>query len=527
MDLPEGEVVGVLYETYRKKLSRARRVRRFLSLIPDPDFRAYALDKVSAQLQDRAVNILDRLLSLIHASPEHPNGPPVSLDDVVRECASRGIDFHITNNIHDPESLSFVRNARPDLGVIYGTRILKPELFTIPDRGSINIHKHKVPEYRGGGAPGLWELRDGQAEMSVTVHRVVSDVDAGAILGERTFPIEKFDTLHSVGLKADLLGVDLLIDVLRAESRGCSTDKPQPSGGKVYKGFAPHQVFAIERSIRAGRAAYKPTRGRPRLKLALRTLTYPALFFRNRRRRRQKKFPVLILYHHLITDKPKFMGLPTEQFAKQVRYLKKHYRIASLPEALDALRKGEVEVPTVVLTFDDGYAENFLGLRAVAEAENIPVTIFVCTQKVSETSEFQHDLDINESGFPALNWEQVRYFDRHCITIGSHTRNHLDCGTTDQEMLADEIVGSLEDLRRELDHDVEIFAFPKGHRQHMSEPAVRLAKETYPYIFSAYGGVNYGPIMPPCELYRCSHTESLWELELLLQSVLEFGGKHP
>src|SRR5439155_12896448 len=105
---------------------------------------------------------------------------------------------------------------------------------------------------------------------------------------------------------------------------------------------------------------------------------------------------------------------------RHIRFLKEYYRIASLPEALEMVKKGEVAAPTVVLTFDDGYAENFLGLRAVIEAEGIPVTLFVCTRHVAERSEFQHDLERGEQGFPALSWDELRYFDKHGVCIASH-----------------------------------------------------------------------------------------------------------
>jgi peptidoglycan/xylan/chitin deacetylase (PgdA/CDA1 family) len=186
------------------------------------------------------------------------------------------------------------------------------------------------------------------------------------------------------------------------------------------------------------------------------------------------------------------------------------------------LKKGEVNAPTVVLTFDDGYAENFLGLRAVIEAENIPITLFVCTRHVTEESEFQHDIDDGEHGFPALSWDAIRYFDKHDVCIASHTRTHFDCGSTDEEKLLDEISGSLEDLRRELGHDVYYFSFPKGHPKNMSEQARRIASQRYPYVFSACGGVNRGPLPPDTIIKRCSQPESLWELELMLQSILEF-----
>jgi peptidoglycan/xylan/chitin deacetylase (PgdA/CDA1 family) len=521
-DLPELRVAGVLYEQNQKRLPLGKRLKRFFTLLPDRQFRAYVGHKLAAKVADRLTGMRDRLLRWAHAGPAHPNGQPVSLGELAQACEAAGIRFHVTDNIHAPASLDFVRGLHADLGVIYSTRILKPELFTIPARGSINIHKQQLPDYRGGGPPGIWALRDGRATTSVTVHRVLKEVDAGAVLGERTFTIDPYDTLASVRLKADLLANDLLIDVLRAESQGRAEAVPQPAGGQVFKGFKPHQLFAIEQEVRRRRPAFQPQRQRPAYKLLLRTLLYPALLVRNQLRRRRQNFPVVILFHHLISDKPKQMGLSTDQFARQVRYLKKHYRIAALPEALEDLRRGKVSAPTVVLTFDDGYAENFLCLRAVAEAEDVPVTLFVCTRKVTEQAGFDHDLVRGEVGFPALGWDQVRYLERHNVTIGSHTRTHFDCDSSDADLLTDELAGSREDLCRDLGHYVPYFAFPRGHPVNMSATAVDAAKGLYPYIFSACGGVNWVVPSLPGELYRCSQPDSLWELELLLQSVLEF-----
>ncbi|HEX7316914.1 MAG TPA: polysaccharide deacetylase family protein [Pyrinomonadaceae bacterium] len=521
-DLPEVEVCGVLYEPARGALPLGRRLKRVKKYLRDPDFIRFAAHKAAARAGRAGGRVLTRLLHAAHATQGSPNPPAATVEEFAAECEGRGLRFHIARDIHDEASLAFVSSLRPDLGVVYGTRILKPQLFTLPHLGSINIHKHKVPDYRGSGAPGLWELRDDRPEQTVTVHRVTKEVDAGAVLCERSFPIGPLDTLTSIGLKADMIGDECLVEAIRAESLGRPAERPQPRAGTVYKGFQPHQVWAVERTIQRKRPAFRPERGRPLSKLAARTLAYPALYFRNRRRAREKSFPVVILYHHLIADRECLLGMPTENFVRQVRFLKEHYRVASLPEALAMLEKGEVEQPTVVLTFDDGYAENFLTLRAVAEAEDVPVAYFVCTRHVEERTGFQHDLDRGEVGFPAHDWEQVRYFDRHNVIIGSHTRTHFDCGATDEPRLRDEIVGSLEDLRRQLGHDVPYFAFPKGCPHNMSQPARDIAAATYPYVFSAHGGVNHAPLTPGAQLKRIPLPQSLLELELSLQSVLEF-----
>ncbi len=482
---------------------------------------AFACDKATAALKRRLASGFDAVLRFVHAAPPDPNGVPPSLDAVAARWLSRGVQFYVTSDVHGADSLDYVRHLEPDIGLIYATRILKPSLFTIPRRGSINIHKHKVPDYRGSGAPGLWEMRDGCPTQTVTVHRVVSEVDAGPVLGERTFPIEPFDTLESVQLKCDVLGVDLLVDVLRDEHLGRTVEQAQPGGGCVYKGWQPHQVHALERAIRASRRRWQPKYSRPPAKLLARVLLFPLLAVRNHQRRRARRFPVVILFHHVVCDRPKYMGIPTVQYARHVRYLKRHYRIVSISEAVRLLERGEVDVPTVVLTLDDGYADNLMGLRAVAELERVPVTVCVCTRHVSDRSELAHDVTRNELGFVSMGWSDVRFLDRHGVTIASHTRTHFNCGSNDGVMLAGEIAESKRELESELGHAVDVFAFPKGRRENISPLAEEIAMRNYAVVMSAAGGTNVGPMRPPMHLRRCSHPDSLLELEMQLQEILD------
>ena len=216
------------------------------------------------------------------------------------------------------------------------------------------------------------------------------------------------------------------------------------------------------------------------------------------------------------------MGLSTDQFLRQVKFLKKHYRIASLPEAIEMLREGRVPAPTVVLTFDDGYEVNHLGLRAVIDSEEIPVTLFVCTKNVEEHRPFGHDLKRGEVGFFPLTWDHLKDFERQGSTIGSHTRTHFDCGSTDECVLRSEIVGAQADLRCHLGHDVPYFSFPWGYPKNMSSAALTIASETYPYLFAAYGGFNEVRNGASVVFKRVSWPESLLELELSLQGLLDF-----
>jgi peptidoglycan/xylan/chitin deacetylase (PgdA/CDA1 family) len=520
LDLPEITIAGVLYETPRPALPFAKRVRRAIGLLTDVHFVGFVFDQFLASVFRRLRTALDSGLRLLHAGPREPNGPALTLDRLVAKWTDRA-PFHVTNDIHGPASLDFARQVDADLGLIYATRILKPVLFGTPRRGSINIHKHKLPDYRGSGASGLWELRDNCDCQTVTVHRVVEAVDAGAIVGERTFRIEPFDTLQSIQLKADVIGADLIVDVLRDEHLGRVVERPQPPGGQLHKGWARHRIYWIERAICRARPRWRPGLSRPVGKLIARLLLLPAAAVRNWKWRRAKRFPIVVLFHHLTCDRPKFMAIPTAEFARHVRYLKRHYRIVSLQDAIGLLRQGDVAMPTVVLTFDDGYADNLLGLRAVAELERVPVTICVCTEHVSDRSELAHDIARGERGFRSMGWEDVLFLQRRGFTIASHTRTHFDCGHGDLRTLADEIAGSKRDLESVLGQPMEIFAFPKGRPANMSPLACELAVQHYPVVMSASGGANFGPMAPPIHLQRSFHPDTLLELELQVQQLLD------
>ena len=53
-------------------------------------------------------------------------------------------------NYQAEEAMGLMRAAEADLGIVWGTNILKECVFRIPRLGSINIHQGLTPYYRGG-----------------------------------------------------------------------------------------------------------------------------------------------------------------------------------------------------------------------------------------------------------------------------------------------------------------------------------------------------------------------------------------
>jgi len=441
-------------------------------------------------------------------------------------CAANQVELFISPDIHAEPALEFVRSLNADLGLVFGTKILKPALFEIPKQGSINIHKRKVPDYRGGGAVGLWELLDDQKEIGVTVHRVEAKVDVGAVFRSALIPIEPFDDLESLALKADVLGSDLIVATIRDFANGTVTETPQIGPSKYFRKPTDEDLLQMKKKLAAQRQGYGSPFRRPALELLLKSLLYAApLTLRNWRRRWQGDFPVMILRHHLVSDRPHRSGVSTVYFLRQVNYLLRHYRVVSLSDAVELVRKGGVKMPTVAITFDDGYADNFVSLRAVTEETGLPIGYFISTEHISSGREFAQEQMANKQGFSPNTWEQIEFLRRCGYEIGSHTRSHADCGSADEEFLRREIVGSAEDIRQKLGPTAN-FSFPLGLPQNISAPAAAIACASYKNVFSAYGGENLQADHRRI-LKRANFPHTVWELELQLQSVLTGDVKEP
>lgn len=99
---------------------------------------------------------------------------------------------------------------------------------------------------------------------------------------------------------------------------------------------------------------------------------------------------LIILAYHGFTETnssgaENYLGLhiDKEAFRRQIKYLKKNYKIITLYEAIDIIKnKKEFPKNTVVLTADDGYQSNYTLAYPVLKELSVPMTIFITTNFV-------------------------------------------------------------------------------------------------------------------------------------------------
>ena len=461
--------------------------------------------------------LLRAALWWIHGCPpEIPHRHPFTVSTLEGKCASMGWPCLQASSFDQQSVCDFIRRNGPALMIQLGPPGPVTPPAILPAFGLIRVRKGTLEH--GAAIP--------QSATQLLVEYIARDARFAANLASVTLPSQFNDGPVGFTLKADLLGCDLILEALAsAVNRGgipAAEDVSQWTRlilSPYLEQLPPHARDGWGREPRAY--------CRPLWRLVLETmlLCSPLIVCRNWIRRLRRRYPVLIVAHHLVSDRRHRLGISTEKFWRQVRFLQDHYHIVGLSEAVALMNSGSVASPTVSLTFDDGYADNFVSLRAVADEAEIPVSLFITTEPVSRHTEFQHDVLNGELGALPLTWDQIRYWCTRGAEFGSHTRTHLDCGSADPNRLQDEILGARKELERRLQRSVPYFAFPFGKLENMSDKAVDLARSGYRCFFSFWGGENVprSGRMNSHLFRKIAYTEP-WELELELQSIFDFTG---
>jgi peptidoglycan/xylan/chitin deacetylase (PgdA/CDA1 family) len=176
-------------------------------------------------------------------------------------------------------------------------------------------------------------------------------------------------------------------------------------------------------------------------------------------------FPVrnggVILAYHSIAYNNAFFTVTPKMFEMQLQYLRrKRWNVLSLSELVSCVSEGLV-IPkkTVIITFDDAYADFSENALPILEKYQIPATVFVPTAKVGSAMKNREGYEL-----PIMNWDQLKRLSQHpLITIGSHTKNHpVLTQITDQETLEAELKESKDEIKNNLNTPCDFFAYPKG-----------------------------------------------------------------
>lgn len=138
-------------------------------------------------------------------------------------------------SVNCAKSIDFISGHAPDVIAVCGTGLIKPEVFELPGRGTINIHCGITPEYRSAD-PIFWALYNNEPDMvGVTIHYVDRGVDTGPIIRQEKVGVAGGDDLATLYAKCIKCGAGLMSAALTdIENGSVGTIRKEGSESRAY-----------------------------------------------------------------------------------------------------------------------------------------------------------------------------------------------------------------------------------------------------------------------------------------------------
>jgi len=154
-------------------------------------------------------------ISAVVSAPdkERGRGRHISLTPVKEFAVKEGIEVLTPLYLRDPLFIQRLIELKPDLFVVVAFRILPKEVYSIPEKGSFNLHGSLLPKYRGA-APIQWAIINGEKETGVTTFYLEDKVDTGNIIIQEKLAINDDDDFGLLHDKMMLLGADVILKTL-------------------------------------------------------------------------------------------------------------------------------------------------------------------------------------------------------------------------------------------------------------------------------------------------------------------------
>ncbi len=215
---------------------------------------------------------------------------------------------------------------------------------------------------------------------------------------------------------------------------------------------------------------------------------------------------VIILVYHRVNDILPVHNLVTrtKAFAEQMRFLSRHPKVFQVI----GLREFETGQPAIfeqepktkiIITFDDGYQDNYLNAFPALKKFGLPATIFLTTGLIGTDQKFKRYGQMPTPDM--LKWEEIAEMYAHRITFGAHTASHPHLPKFSYQTQREEIAESRACVNKNLPQGerLDTFCYPYGE---YNADTIKIVRELgFKYALSVIPGVNT-PDTLPYELRR-------------------------
>ena len=184
------------------------------------------------------------------------------------------------------------------------------------------------------------------------------------------------------------------------------------------------------------------------------------------------QLPVILMYHGTVPGNSKQAfpyNIDTHRFEQQLDLLRKSGWTTARIKDLAPLNKWPSK--TIILTFDDGFENNFDGAFRPLQDRGMSATFYVVSGRIGGSSTWLQHVE-NEK---MLNRKQIRQMHMAGMEIGSHTVHHPDLNRLEREDTLAEVKRSKIELENIVGERVVSFAYPYGRYSDTTLNAVKEA----------------------------------------------------
>lgn len=189
-------------------------------------------------------------------------------------------------------------------------------------------------------------------------------------------------------------------------------------------------------------------------------------------------------YHQVNNEAHNMLTLSSQEFDAQMAYLSNAgYTTISPDQLVDYLQYGTSLPPKpILITFDDGYEDNYRVAYPILQKYNFTATIFLITDFIGNNGRY-------------LSWKQVKEMHNNGFFFESHTLNHVFLTNASDEEVLSQLTKSREAIEWRLKQKAEYLAYPGGF---YNQRIIELAKQAgYRSAFT----INLGRDAQKCELF--------------------------
>lgn len=151
------------------------------------------------------------------------------------------IKFYDVNDINDKIVSEKIKLIKPSLGLVFGTSLIKENIYSLFDGNLYNIHRG-IPQFYRGLNSDLWAIsNDEYDKLGTTIHMVDRKLDTGDYVYQKFLEIKNSMKIHHIRYYTTILAVDITLMLLKDFFNGGIQLKKQERVGEYFS-FMPLEL---------------------------------------------------------------------------------------------------------------------------------------------------------------------------------------------------------------------------------------------------------------------------------------------